>query len=117
MLEFYDEEDVVLLSVNSDAKLNSIVEAKSRGAAPRYRTWWGGYGVDEEEATEIGALVGPIATEWTFTIWPMTYVINEQSVVRYARKLGGHLIAAVDELVLEEWRREYQREHAAEVHQ
>lgn len=104
MLEIYDEEDVVLLGVNSDAELETIVEAKKEERLD-YRTWWDGHG----QPGLMGiATDGPIATEWDVFTWPKIYVIDEEGVIRYVDKTGGELIAAVDELLMEKRMREYE---------
>ena len=104
MLEFYDEEDVVLLGVNSDAKLATAVEAKKEERLD-YRTWWDGHGQPDagDSATD-----GPIATEWGVVGWPKIYVLDEKGVIRHVDKEGGELIAAVDELLMEKRMREYE---------
>ena len=102
MLEIYDEEDVVLLGVNSDARLETIVEAKKEERLD-YRTWWDGHG----QPGLMGiAADGPIATEWGVFAWPKIYVLDEEGVIRYVDKTGVELIAAVDGLVKEKRTRE-----------
>ena len=104
MLEIYDEEDVVLLGVNSDAKLETIVAAKKVERLD-YRTWWDGHGQPDagDSATD-----GPIATQWGVVGWPKIYVLDEKGVIRHVDKEGGELIAAVDELLMEKRMREYE---------
>ena len=104
MLEIYDEEDVVLLGVNSDAKLETIVKAK-KDERLDYRTWWDGHGQPDagDSATD-----GPIATQWGVVGWPKIYVLDEKGVIRHVDKEGGELIAAVDELLMEKRMREYE---------
>ena len=104
MLEIYDEEDVVLLGVNSDAELETIVEAKKVEGLD-YRTWWDGHGQPDagDSATD-----GPIATQWGVVGWPKIYVLDERGVIRHVDKEGGELIAAVDELLMEKRMREYE---------
>jgi len=113
MLEIYDEEDVVLLGVNSDAELETIVEAKKVERLD-YRTWWDGYGQPDagDAATD-----GPIATQWGVGGWPKIYVLDEKGVIRHVDKEGGALIAAVDGLLMEKRMREYEgrTEGAAET--
>lgn len=99
MLEIYDEEDVVLLGVNSDAKLETAIEAK-RTEGLDYRTWWDGHG--QPEAAFLAVTDGPIATAWDIKAWPSIFVLDGEGVVRYARTEGrGRLIAVVDDLVAE----------------
>ena len=110
MLEIYDEEDVVLLGVNSDAKLETIQQAKIDEELP-YRTWWDGH---SQPDADVAATEGPIATEWNVSGWPAIYVLDEEGVIRHVNKRGGALIAAVDVLVTEKRMRgwEAQREAA-----
>ena len=112
MLEIYEEEDVALLGVNSDAVLDTIVQAKEREGLA-YRTWWDGH--SQPDADQVAA-EGPIATQWNVLGWPQIYVLDEEGVIRHTDKRGGALIAAVDELVMGKRMREWQAEQeAAEV--
>ena len=112
MLEIYEEEDVALLGVNSDAVLDTIVQAKEREGLA-YRTWWDGH--SQPDADQVAA-EGPIATEWNVLGWPQIYVLDEEGVIRHTDKRGGALIAAVDKLVMGKRMREWQAEQeAAEV--
>ncbi len=110
MLKIYDEEDVVLLGVNSDAKLETIQRAKIDEELP-YRTWWDGH---SQPDADVAATEGPIATEWNVSGWPAIYVLDEEGVIRHVNKRGGALVAAVDALVIEKRMRgwEAQREAA-----
>ncbi len=110
MLKIYDEEDVVLLGVNSDAKLETIQQAKIDEELP-YRTWWDGH---SQPDADVAATEGPIATEWNVSGWPAIYVLDEEGVIRHVNKRGGALVAAVDALVIEKRMRgwEAQREAA-----
>ncbi|MDE2793630.1 MAG: redoxin domain-containing protein [Gemmatimonadota bacterium] len=109
MLEIYDEEDVVLLGVNSDAKLETIVEAK-KDERLHYRTWWDGH---SQPDADVAATEGPIATEWNVTGWPAIYVLDEEGVIRHVNERGGALIAAVDALVMEKRMRGFQAQREA----
>ena len=109
MLDIYDEEDVVILGVNSDAKLETIVEAKKEEELP-YRTWWDGH---SQPDADVVAAEGPIATEWGVRGWPTIYVIDGDGVIRYTGKRGGGLIAAVDELLMDKRMAEYEAQRAA----
>ncbi len=112
MLEIYEEEDVALLGVNSDAVLDTIVQAKEREGLA-YRTWWDGH--SQPDADQVAA-EGPIATQWNVLGWPQIYVLDEEGVIRHTDKRGGALIAAVDELVMGKRMREWEAEReAAEV--
>ena len=94
MASLYEDtnEDVVLLSVNSDPVLDTIQAVKVRESL-RYRTWWDGHG---EVSTE-----GPIATEWHVGAWPTTYILDEEGVIRFVHERGAAMIAAVDGLLQE----------------
>ena len=112
MLDIYDEEDVALLGVNSDAVLDTIVNAK---VAERldYRTWWDGH---SQPDADIVAAEGPIATQWNVIGWPTIYVIDHDGIIRHTDKRGGDLIAAVDNLLMDKRMAEYeaQQEEAEE---
>ncbi len=109
MLDIYDEEDVALLGVNSDAVLDTIVKAKVREGLD-YRTWWDGHGQPD---ADMVAAEGPIATRWNVTGWPTIYVIDDQGVIRHTDKRGGELIAAVDNLLMDKRMREYREQQEA----
>jgi len=109
MLEIYDEEDVVLLGVNSDAKLETIVQAK-KDERLHYRTWWDGH---SQPDADVAATEGPIATEWNVSGWPAIYVLDEEGVIRHVNERGGALIAAVDALVMEKRMRGFEAQREA----
>ena len=94
MASLYEDtnEDVVLLSVNSDPVLDTIQAVKERESLG-YRTWWDGHG---EVSTE-----GPIATEWRAGAWPTIYILDEEGVIRFVDERGADMIAAVDGLLQE----------------
>ena len=104
MLELYEEDPVVILSVNSDEDMETILEAKAEEGLD-YRVWWDGHG---ETATE-----GPIATEWNVTGWPTIYILDENGVIRYAQKRYAEVITSVNELLWDLQRR--QREQGVET--
>ncbi len=106
MLEAFKDKDVVLLSVNSDAVLDTIVQAKERERLG-YRTWWDGHSQPE---AELVAADGPIATQWNVSGWPTIYVIDEEGVIRHIDKRGGALVAAIDELLTDKAMREYREQ-------
>lgn len=106
MLEIYDENDVALLGVNSDAVLDTIVNAKEREGLD-YRTWWDGH---SQPDADMVAAEGPIATRWNVTGWPQIYVLDEDGVIRHTDKRGGELIAAVDNLLMDKRMREYREQ-------
>ena len=104
MLELYEEDPVVVLSVNSDEDMETIREAKEEEGLD-YRVWWDGHG---EVNTE-----GPIATEWNVTGWPSIYILDENGVIRFAQKRHADVITSVNELLWDlQWRR---RQEATET--
>ncbi len=109
LLDIYDEEDVVLLGVNSDALLETAVQSKEDEGL-HYRTWWDGH---SQPDADVVAAEGPIATEWGVSGWPTIYVLDEEGVVRYVNRRKGGMLAAIDELVLEKQMREWEEEQAA----
>ena len=109
MLEIYEEEDVALLGVNSDAVLDTIVQAKEREGLA-YRTWWDGH--SQPDADQVAA-EGPIATQWNVLGWPQIYVLDEEGVIRHTDKRGGSLIAAVDKLLMDKRMREFEAQREA----
>ena len=111
ILEIYDEEDVVLLGVNSDAKLETAVEAK-KAERLDFRTWWDGH---SQPDAEVAATEGPIATEWNVRGWPAIYVLDEDGVIRHVNKRGGALIETVDRMVMAKRMREFEAEREAEA--
>ena len=104
MLDLFDEDEVALLGVNSDAMLETIQQAKEDEGLD-YRTWWDGHSQPDAETV---AADGPIATEWGVRGWPTIYVIDDQGVIRFVNKRGGALIDAVDQLLRDQRMREYQ---------
>ena len=104
MLELYKDDPVVILGVNSDEEIQTILDAKEEEGLD-YRVWWDGHG---EVATE-----GPIATEWNVTGWPSIYVLDENGQIRYAQKRYADVISSVNELLWDLRRR--QREQATET--
>ena len=104
MLDIFDEDDVALLGVNSDAMLETIVRAKEDEGLD-YRTWWDGHSQPDAETV---AAEGPIATEWGVRGWPTIYVLDDEGVIRFVNKRGGALIDAVDQLLRGQRMREYQ---------
>ena len=111
MLKLFEDRDVALLGVNSDAKLETIVEAKKEEGL-HYRTWWDGHSQPDAEVT---ATEGPIATEWGVFGWPTIFVLDEEGVIRHVDKRGGALIEAVDKLLMEKSRREYREQAEAKA--
>ena len=88
MLDLYEDDNVVLLGVNSDSRLRTVREAKQREGLS-YRTWWDG-GTD-----------GPIATAWDVRSWPSTFILDAEGVIRFVDKRENEMILAVDRLLEE----------------
>lgn len=110
MLDLFEDEDVALLGVNSDALLETAIEAKKEERLD-FRTWWDGR---SQPDAEVAATEGPIATEWNVSGWPTIYVIDEEGVIRHVNKRGGELIAAVDRLLMDKRMRAWDAEREAE---
>ena len=111
MLEAFRDRDVVLLSVNSDAVLDTIVQAKERERLD-YRSWWDGH---SQPDAGLVATDGPIATHWRVDGWPTTYVLDEEGVIRHIDRRGGSLFAAVDRLLTDKtWRERLEEAEAAD---
>jgi len=110
MLDLFEDEDVALLGVNSDALLETAIEAKKEERLD-FRTWWDGH---SQPDAEVAATEGPIATEWNVSGWPTIYVIDEEGVIRHVNKRGGELIAAVDRLLMDKRMRAWDAEREAE---
>ena len=106
MLELYEDDPVVILGVNSDEEIATILEAKADEGLD-YRVWWDGHG---EVNTE-----GPIATEWNVTGWPSIYILDDKGVIRYAQKRHADVITAVNELLWEKRAREREQAAASEA--
>ena len=104
VLENYQDRPIVLLGINSDAKLETIQQAKIDERLP-YRTWWDGH---SQPDADMVAAEGPIATRWNVTGWPTIYILDEEGVIRYVGKRGGEFIAALDELWMEKLMRDYE---------
>ena len=107
----FEEEDVALLGVNSDAELETIVEAKKEERLG-YRTWWDGH---SQPDAEIVAAEGPIATEWGVYGWPTIFVLDQDGVILHVNKRGGALIETIDKLVMEKRMRGWEAEREAEA--
>ena len=90
LMETYQDENVVLLGVNSDSELETIRVAKASGEAPPYRTWWD------------GGTRGPISMAWDVWSWPSTFILDADGVVRFVGKLQDDMIEAVGELLEEQ---------------
>ena len=111
VLENYQDRPIVLLGINSDAKLETIQQAKIDENLP-YRAWWDGHGQPDEE---VAATKGPIATQWNVTGWPDIYILDEEGVIRFVGDRGGEFIAALDKLYMERIMREFEQGPADET--
>ena len=109
VLENYGDRPIVLLGVNSDAKLETARQAKIDENLP-YRTWWDGH---SQPDADVVAAEGPIATRWNVTGWPAIYLLDEEGVIRFVGKRGGDFIAALDDLYGEIQMRAYEARQAA----
>lgn len=90
LMETYKDENVVLLGVNSDSKLETIRKAKASGEAPPYRVWWD------------GSPSGPISRAWDVWAWPSTFILDADGVLRFVGKRKDGMIEAVAELLEEQ---------------
>ena len=97
VLENYGDRPIVLLGINSDAKLETAQQAKIDENLP-YRTWWDGH---SQPDADVVAADGPIATAWNVTGWPTIYILDDEGVIRFVGRRGGKFIAALDELYTE----------------
>ena len=97
VLENYGDRPIVLLGINSDAKLETARQAKIDENLP-YRTWWDGH---SQPDADVVAAEGPIATAWNVTGWPTIYILDDEGVIRFVGRRGGEFIAALDELYTE----------------
>jgi peroxiredoxin len=96
MLEIHKDKPFAIVSVNSDASVDTAKKAKIDHKLD-FRSWWDGY---LEKNTG-----GPIATAWNVTGWPDIYVIDAKGVIRFANLRGDEILKPVRQL-LEEQRKE-----------
>ena len=92
LLDVFEEEDFVLLGVNSDDDLEEVKARKEEERLP-YRMWWDGHG---ERKTQ-----GPIATAWQTSYWPTIYLIDDEGIIRRRDVRHEKLVKAARELVYE----------------
>lgn len=97
-MELYKDEPVVFLGVNSDAHTETILAAKARGDAPSYRTWWDGH---SQPDADVVATDGPIAEAWDVRVWPSTFILDQEGVIRHINKRGVEFISTLDRMVVE----------------
>jgi len=75
-----------LIGINSDSK--EAVRAALERENITWRSFWDG-----------GDPTGPIATQYGVEIWPMTYVIDHEGIIRYKDVTGRAMENAVEELL------------------
>ncbi len=97
-MEIYKDDPVVFLGINSDADTETILAAKAKGDAPSYRTWWDGH---SQPDADVAATNGPIAEAWDVRVWPSTFILDQEGVIRHINKLGVEFIGTLDRMVAE----------------
>ena len=75
-----------LLSVNTDASLDTLRQSIARGEIT-WRCWW-----DE-------GMTGPITTHWGIHMFPSTFVLDGRGVIRFKDLRGDDLDRAVSTLL------------------
>lgn len=92
LIEKYQDRDFVLLGINSDPELGTLVRSKEDGKVT-WRSWWDGNN-------------GPIATDWQIPFWPSIFVIDQEGVIRYKRsstdsmeQIAAGITGAIDSLL------------------
>jgi peroxiredoxin len=93
MLEVHKADPFAIVSVNSDASLDTAKKAKLDERL-EFRSFWDGY---LEKNTS-----GPIATAWNVTGWPAIYVLDAKGVIRFAQLRQEDILKAVGQLVAEQ---------------
>ena len=71
LMEKYKDREFVLLGVNSDPELGTLVRSMEDDKVT-WRSWWDGNN-------------GPIASDWEIPFWPSIFVIDQEGVIRYKR--------------------------------
>lgn len=92
MLEVHKNDPFAIVSVNSDAKVETAKQAKIDEKLT-FRSWWDGY---LEKNTG-----GPIATAWNVTGWPAIYVLDAKGTIRFAQLRQEDILKAVSQLLTE----------------
>ncbi len=93
MLEVHKDDPFAIVSVNSDAKLETAKQAKVDEKL-NFRSFWDGY---LEKNTS-----GPIATAWNVTGWPAIYVLDAKGTIRFAQLRQEDILKAVNQLLAEQ---------------
>jgi len=90
LLEVHKQDPFAIVSVNSDAKLETAKQAKIDNHL-EFRSWWDGY---EEKNTS-----GPIATAWNVTGWPAIYLLDAKGVIRFVNLRQEDVLKGVTQLL------------------
>ncbi len=93
MLEVHKNDPFAIVSVNSDAKLETAKQAKADEKL-NFRSFWDGY---LEKNTS-----GPIATAWNVTGWPAIYILDAKGTIRFAQLRTEDILKAVNQLLAEQ---------------
>lgn len=95
MMELYADQPVALLEVNSDESLDVLLAAKEQEGLT-HRAWWDGH-------VEGASTDGPITSAWRVNMWPTTFILDKEGVIRKVSSGAqrGKTIVAVDELLAE----------------
>lgn len=95
MMELFADQPVALLEVNSDESLDVLLAAKEQEGLT-HRVWWDGHleGANKD---------GPITSAWGVNMWPTTFILDKEGVIRKVSSGAqrGNAIVAVDELLAE----------------
>ena len=97
MMELYADQPVALLEVNSDESLDTLIAMKEQEGLT-HRAWWDGH-------VEGANTDGPITSAWRVNMWPTTFILDKEGVIRKVSSGAqrGNTIVAVDELLAEDW--------------
>lgn len=93
MLEVHKNDPFAIVSVNSDAKLETAKQAKADEKL-NFRSFWDGY---LEKNTS-----GPIASAWNVTGWPAIYILDAKGTIRFAQLRTEDILKAVNQLIAEQ---------------
>ena len=95
MMELYADQPVALLEVNSDESLDVLLAGKAQEGLT-HRVWWDGHleGANKD---------GPITSAWGVNMWPTTFILDKEGVIRKVSSGAqrGNTIVAVDEILAE----------------
>ena len=84
------DQPFVLLGVNSDAKIQTAIDAV-RSENLSWRHFWNG-----PRGTR-----GPISKQWNVEGWPTVYLIDQHGVIRYKEVLGEEIDRGIETLMAE----------------